>query len=1188
MKYIAILIAIIFLCIPIASAVTINPIVSSGWVNFGFESATGYTAGNAPTGWTKSGSGDSGLSLGTDAASGSYCLKITANSANEYCGHIYQEFYPQNAQVHFTHFSFDVKQTGATQGDIQFICEDSVGGQTYETVSYSDLTSGVWKHYDFTTSNGNSWYYALSLYTQNNANGVWEIDNIEFGSANSVTATETTEGNNYYQTFSYTPIQTYVNDQLITQYSGVNLSTLGVASVLTKIDGNPVSSYRYGSRVFIDTSALTLEAHNISITATTSHAPLPEFTMNPTMGSAPATIQFSDVSVGGVSAWTWDFGDGGSSSSQNPSHVFTASGIYEVTLTVSNSYGTTTITHNAVITLPSTTGIQKGVRYYNDFASSPAAMSTSAFSQGGTNAVIDYVVGVAQTGNICYLPTTGTDSTYIHYASTELLDSRLTKFDTDGRKVILEIEPQSANVDSLIDIILTKYHSHPCIIGVSIDTNWVPGVTVSTSTANEWISRIRGYNSTYKLFLTTTSESAYLPTDNENLVVLYAGQAANQSLIMYMYSKIASNYTNPGIVTGFTDCNPNTAGQSEIIAAGPNTKYIIYATFNNAPRTDFIATTTKSTANSLIQFYDMSSSSPTSWAWDFGDGGTSTTINPTHRYTTPGLYTVTLTCENAHGTNTSTKTGYIVIYTPIPTQTGLQRGVWRNGDDQHNATYWSRAAYVMGGTHGIEDLVVTAAWAWEENGQLVKNCHLLFPGTDTAYTSHESTDKIKPLLDQALVDGRQVMLDVQPEEADPNDLINEVLTQYADYPNVIGVVVDLEWVQPNGHPELFEHCSAAQRNQWKATVKSYKPSGKLFLITYRFNAWDYLPSDDGETIILFDGLGDTQTNILSEYQHIMANYSNVGLYTGYYNNVPRTASSGQVLSAAPTTKYILNACYDGGQFPLPLDWTDSVAPVSDFIANPTSGNISTTVTFQDTSTNNPTSYLWQFGDGSTSVSDAPTHTYMRSGLYTVSLTTTNSAGSNTSAVAEMINIAYIPHSPVPSFTYTPTLNGDGFICQFNDTSKSDPASWVWSFGDGTNSTEQNPVHTYAKIGSYAVTLTVTNSYGSNAYTIYIGAAPENYGQWIHKIFLANMTSFDFIQNTGDFYKFFTGDLFYAILLLLPYFAMYNRQGSVLIIGAIYIMGGAFAWSAMPVAFAGIAFYAVILGIGGVVYGLFVD
>ncbi|MFA4877115.1 MAG: PKD domain-containing protein [Methanoregula sp.] len=63
---------------------------------------------------------------------------------------------------------------------------------------------------------------------------------------------------------------------------------------------------------------------------------------------------------------------------------------------------------------------------------------------------------------------------------------------------------------------------------------------------------------------------------------------------------------------------------------------------------------------------------PASWSWSFGDGGTSIQQNPSHSYTTPGFYTVQLTATNAYGSNTETKTGYVVVTappTPTPTVT---------------------------------------------------------------------------------------------------------------------------------------------------------------------------------------------------------------------------------------------------------------------------------------------------------------------------------------------------------------------------------------------------------------------------------------------------------------------------------------------------------------------------------------
>ena len=71
-------------------------------------------------------------------------------------------------------------------------------------------------------------------------------------------------------------------------------------------------------------------------------------------------------------------------------------------------------------------------------------------------------------------------------------------------------------------------------------------------------------------------------------------------------------------------------------------------------------------------------------------------------------------------------------------------------------------------------------------------------------------------------------------------------------------------------------------------------------------------------------------------------------------------------------------------------------PVASFNQDKYSGNVPLTVRFTDTSKNNPTSYLWSFGDGRTSTDKNPSHTYTKVGVYIIHLTATNSAGSDTS------------------------------------------------------------------------------------------------------------------------------------------------------------------------------------------------
>ena len=74
-------------------------------------------------------------------------------------------------------------------------------------------------------------------------------------------------------------------------------------------------------------------------------APLAEFSASPTTGDAPLTVDFSDQSTGGnVTLWFWDFGDGGTSAEQNPSHDYVTPGTYTVSLTVTGPSGSDTNT----------------------------------------------------------------------------------------------------------------------------------------------------------------------------------------------------------------------------------------------------------------------------------------------------------------------------------------------------------------------------------------------------------------------------------------------------------------------------------------------------------------------------------------------------------------------------------------------------------------------------------------------------------------------------------------------------------------------------------------------------------------------------------------------------------------------------------------------------------------------------
>jgi dipeptidyl aminopeptidase/acylaminoacyl peptidase len=87
-----------------------------------------------------------------------------------------------------------------------------------------------------------------------------------------------------------------------------------------------------------------------------------------------------------------------------------------------------------------------------------------------------------------------------------------------------------------------------------------------------------------------------------------------------------------------------------------------------------------------------------------------------------------------------------------------------------------------------------------------------------------------------------------------------------------------------------------------------------------------------------------------------------------------------------------------------LDFTVPAAPIANLTANLTSGKAPLTVQFTDTSSETPTRWAWTFGDGATSTERNPVHTYTAAGIYTVGLTVTNTAGSNTTSKIGLVRV----------------------------------------------------------------------------------------------------------------------------------------------------------------------------------------
>lgn len=146
---------------------------------------------------------------------------------------------------------------------------------------------------------------------------------------------------------------------------------------------------------------------------------------------------------------------------------------------------------------------------------------------------------------------------------------------------------------------------------------------------------------------------------------------------------------------------------------------------------------------------------------------------------------------------------------------------------------------------------------------------------------------------------------------------------------------------------------------------------------------------------------------------------------------------------------------------------------ANFSADKLQGCAPFAVAFTNLSTN-AVNYLWDFGDGETSVITNPVHVYQASGTYTVTLDAFGGTGSLTQQVNNQVSVLPAPTAQAQAYPNEITETGDTVF--FADNSFN-AWSWYWDFGDGTTSTEQNPIHVYQDNGCYNVYLAVTNEYG---------------------------------------------------------------------------------------------------------------
>jgi gliding motility-associated-like protein len=837
-------------------------------------------------------------------------------------------------------------------------------------------------------------------------------------------------------------------------------------------DGSPLDNTQNPSHTYAldGTYNVTLVVTNVFgctdvLTQAVTVLPQPQaaFTTNPTcLGSIS---QFTDASTGLPTGWEWDFGDGSPiDNNQNPTHTYPATGTYTVELVITGGGCSDTITSTITVTPVPTADFNFTAVCTND---------TTFFTDisGGTPDTWEWDFGDGSPVDNSQHPNhvytlTGTYNVMLvaGYAASGCTDTIYYTVDAHPRT----IPGFTSNI--------------PCLNAPSVFTD----TTLGTPTQWEWDfgdgspldntqNPIHIYAAPGLYTVTLVTENVFTCSDTATAIVeVYPLPTAD-----FTFDTICDGFT-----TTFTDLSTSAVqwewdfgdGSPFDLNASPTHLYaasgqynvqlvvtnvegctdtVVYIVdVNPNPVSNFTATTACHTYPT--QFTDQSTAA-VQWEWNFGDGSPfDNTQNPSYVYAIDGSYNVTLVVTNVFGcTDTLTQ---VVIVLPQP-QAGFMNTTVCAG---HTVTFTDT-------TTGAPTI-----WDWDfGDGSPINNnqnpVHIYTAGgqyTTTLIVNNPSgcTDTITGIIDVHTVP-------IPDFIADTACLFN--VTTFTDLSTDVVAITGWYWDFGDGNNSFAQHPTyiyqASGIYTVSLTVTNINGCDSTF--TQQVLVTDVpVAAFTSDTVCV--GAATTFTDI------------STGLPTTWlwdFGDGSPLDNTGPITShtyAAPGS-YLVSMIVSGGTgctdqaFGIVIVSNDAVAAIQ----APDSACVDAVITILDVSTINSgtiTNWDWDFGDGNTSTLPDNTYSYSTPGTYIITLTVTTDGGC-ASTTTHSITI-----NPLPIADFVSTVPCENQPVDFTDLSQGNGGvidTWAWDFGDGNNSSVQNPSHQYAASGQYNVELIVYTTSG---------------------------------------------------------------------------------------------------------------
>ncbi len=816
------------------------------------------------------------------------------------------------------------------------------------------------------------------------------------------------------------------------------------------------------------------------------------FTENVNQGCDSLDVTFSEGSVGAV-LWNWDFGNGDTSTAQNPPIIsYSSVGSYIVNLAVEGSNGCrdSILRPIDIHETPSVDFIAVSVcvnelSQFNDASTTGADSIVSwfwDFGDGNTDTVQNpFHTYLAPGINVVTLT-----------VSTNFCTA------TDSLAVLADTLPVSGFTSSIIDECTPLSVTFTNTSSGAATYMWYFGDGDSSAAFDTSHIFINGTASdtTYNVLLVSITGSGCSDSSFQSITVHPAPVASYTSNAAPGCSPVVVDFTNTSVggtqyFWDFGDGNIDTINASPTHSFINNSNFILVDTVTLIVTTAFGCSDTVSSlvtiypsANTVIAIPDTGCSPMTVnfsstltgaviFDWDFGDGFTDSVPTPVHTYINPSIndttYTVTLIVTSGFlCVDTSTRDIYIYakpqsIFSVDSTvgcsgltsnfsntSVGAVNYFWDFGDGDTSTTGASNFSHVYTNitgttaTYNAQLIVQSSSNCWDTSTVPILIYSQVFSGflqSDTMgcsplSVSFTNTSSFADSYVWDFGDGSTLNTSASPTHSFSNAGPGDTTYTVTLIANSINGCSDTDTSFVTVYPQPTAGLIATPLSQvYPNTTVSIANLSSWF---WNFS-WDF---GDGST----DTVQNPNTHT----------YATWGVY--------------------PIELIVYSAnCSDTAVFTITIL---QPPPISDYQLTNSSGCRELTVIFDDMSLY-ADSLMWDFGDGTPfyfTTDTAPiTHTYYNAGSYAVSLTAFGFGGPPNIKTA-LVEVYELPNAafalnPNPTIVYLP----DKAVYCVNLSTNA--VSYNWDFGDGTGSTESSPSHIYTSTGSYDITLIATSAEG---------------------------------------------------------------------------------------------------------------